>query len=281
VFVVDPDGVADDAADFDVAGVALGAMAGGMLTIEDIVAEDLDWEVVEGEEEAETEPMETECDGRVEEGLEEAASSGSAEVADAVQPGDAETQVWRDYACKLEDEAQWLRDELAASRAQKYDAELMSCEGADKLRVRVEVDDPGDSRKTKLVSLEEWLREHARKDGRLPILTSTERLRAAQMARGAYQAVYAKEAEKLRVRHAAEIAAAEQRHSAKLAHSLVRARRARKSASAPSRTRPTQTRRPTTVQSSMRSSARASRWRSSGSTMARAPPSPSASCTAT
>jgi len=216
VFVVDPDGVADDAADFDVAGVALGAMAGGMLTIEDIVAEDLDWEVVEGEEEAETEPMETECDGRVEEGLEEAASSGSAEVADAVQPGDAETQVWRDYACKLEDEAQWLRDELAASRAQKYDAELMSCEGADKLRVRVEVDDPGDSRKTKLVSLEEWLREHARKDGRLPILTSTERLRAAQMARGAYQAVYAKEAEKLRVRHAAEIAAAEQRHSAKL-----------------------------------------------------------------
>mmetsp|Transcript_17127 Transcript_17127/g.51068 ORF Transcript_17127/g.51068 Transcript_17127/m.51068 type:complete len:205 (-) Transcript_17127:2360-2974(-) len=67
----------------------------------------------------------------------------------------------------------------------------------------------------------------------------------------------------------------------RLAHSLVRARRARKSASAPSRTRPTQTRRPTTVQSSMRSSARASRWRSSGSTMARAPPSPSASCTAT
>ena len=43
-------------------------MAGGMLTIEDIVAEDLDWEVVEGEEEAETEPMETECDGALMDG---------------------------------------------------------------------------------------------------------------------------------------------------------------------------------------------------------------------
>ena len=212
VFVVDPDGVADDAADFDVAGVALGAMAGGMLTIEDIVAEDLDWELVEGEEEAETEPMETECDGRVEEGLEEAASSGSAEVADAVQPGDAEAQHWRDRARELEDELQWHRDELAATRARKYDEMLMCCEGADKVRVRVEVDDPGDSRKTKLVSLEEWLGEYAREGGTMPILTSTERLRKEKRAKQAYKAQYEGYSEDLR----GQMAAAEQQHRAEL-----------------------------------------------------------------
>uniref|UniRef100_A0A7S0L491 Uncharacterized protein n=1 Tax=Coccolithus braarudii TaxID=221442 RepID=A0A7S0L491_9EUKA len=63
----------------------------------------------------------------------------------------------------------------------------MAYAGADDVRVRVEVSDPQDRRQTKLVPLAEYLEGWSRKGERPPILTSTDRVRKAQMATGVYK----------------------------------------------------------------------------------------------
>ena len=100
----------------------------------------------------------------------------------------AEVAVWRERACELEDEVQYLRDELLQARAQASDDVLMACGGAEDVRLRVEIDDPHDKCSTRLIPLAQLLHECSRKRERPPILTSTERLRKAKMTTGAYKA---------------------------------------------------------------------------------------------
>jgi hypothetical protein len=64
----------------------------------------------------------------------------------------------------------------------------MACNGANDVRVRVEIDDPQSKQKTKLIPLAQLLKECSRKRERPPILTATERMRKAQMTTGAYKA---------------------------------------------------------------------------------------------
>jgi DNA polymerase III epsilon subunit-like protein len=105
---------------------------------------------------------------------------------------------WRERACELEDELQWHREALEEARAQ---LELTPTSNAEMLlrrlraiRVRVDVDDPDDKRQSKLISLDELVASYP--EGQvLPILTSMDRVRKAQMSAGMYKANYAQRQE--------------------------------------------------------------------------------------
>jgi hypothetical protein len=99
----------------------------------------------------------------------------------------AEVQTWQRHACELEDEMQWHRDALLQARTEASDDVLMACEGANEVRVRVEVEDPLDKRQSKLIPLAELLRECSTKRERPPILASMERVRKAQNITSTYK----------------------------------------------------------------------------------------------
>jgi DNA polymerase III epsilon subunit-like protein len=194
VFLIAPDGVSAEGVDVAVAGGTLAELAGEMVPLMDLDAAELDFEWAEPEDE----PV----------GLPDVKLEGAADVApmdvDATPTESfhaAQVELWRQRACEHQDEVQWARDELlqfedelrqsqaresALLRAlgEASDDALMACEGADKVRVRIELQD---SHQTRLVPLQEYLQECSHKGERPPILTSTERLRKAKMTTGVYK----------------------------------------------------------------------------------------------
>ena len=63
----------------------------------------------------------------------------------------------RELVCQLEDEGQYLRDAHEDALRHSCQEALLSCDTSSYMRCRVEVSDPDDPRKIKLVSLEELL----------------------------------------------------------------------------------------------------------------------------
>ena len=187
VFAVDSDGVLEDGRNIDIAGIPLGSMEGELLFLRDLDMSNLDFEwAVE----------DALCEADVDESMaEEVRSVGEIfiednQVASAVAAAcdSAEMGMWRERACQLEDEMQWYRDELQwyhdallKAHSQSYIDMVMSCDGAKNVRCRVEISDPNGGRgSTKLIKLEELLRECVEKGEALPILTPTERVRTAK-----------------------------------------------------------------------------------------------------
>ena len=193
VFVIATDGIMAEGSDVDVTGARLAEMVGEPVPLIDLVAADIDYEPVELEtEEAQPEVEEAPLadDGQ------DGGVMDVEPVQAAVAPSaDADTaEAWRQCAMELQDEMQWHRDEvqrhraLVQAHAHASDDALMACDGAEDVRVLVEVDDPQDKRKSKKISLAELLRECSQKQQRPPILTSTVRLRKAQGRLGEYKA---------------------------------------------------------------------------------------------
>ena len=163
VFVVDPNGVFEEGINFDIAGIELGSMQGGLLSIDDLDLADLEFEWAE-EASLEEEVLHTEADDDASMDEQEQGTSDKPSTSDE---SDA-VRRWRDQACRLEDELQRCRDELESVErelrtveGQAYAQMLMSCPGANAVRCRVEIPDPGATRttkaRTKLISLEELL----------------------------------------------------------------------------------------------------------------------------
>ena len=206
-FVLGPDGVLEEGRDVDVAGMELGSFStGGLLSIQDLYVAQLDFWWMDDDDfqsidEAADVPM-----------MEEEGSMGTTadhdiamaadddavlmDTAAGLEPEDAvvresdETRMWRERACELEDEAQYLRDCLAQAQGMAYADMVMTMDGAAQARCRVELSDPDGPHRSKLVPLEDVLREHARKREACPIMAPMKRLRQAQMAVGAYKARY-------------------------------------------------------------------------------------------
>ena len=229
VFAVDPDGVLDEGKDVEIAGIELSSMAGGLLNFEDLNLSELDFEWAD--EDTLSEADADECaaaDSHPRDGM--TIEETETQAAEACESN--ATRTWRECACDLQDQLQWHHDELQSTRdelqlthnelqstcdalrnaqGQCYAEMLMSCNGAEQVRCRVEIPDPGVSRdtksRTKLIPLEELLRDCLQKGESLPILTSTERLRREQQAKGMYKANYAHLSENLREQMELQLAA--------------------------------------------------------------------------
>jgi hypothetical protein len=204
-------GVSADGADIDIPGGTLAEMMGEVVPLADLDAVELELEWAEEDAELGSERAEeyVELDSEwAEPDAEQTPFEGgmcadddidmsTADVdvpappaqtaADAIAEA-ADTNVWQTRAMELEDELQWHRDELLQVQVQASNDVLMACQGADDVRVRVEVDDPQDARKSKLIPMAQLLRECAEKRKKPPILTPTDRVRKAQMTTGTYKA---------------------------------------------------------------------------------------------
>ena len=127
---------------------------------------------------------------------------------------------WRDRMCELEDELQGSRDSLdEAHRELKLtppsDTEAL-LRRLRSIRVRVDVHDENDERKSKLVPLDEFASSYPPGSKALPILTSMERVRKAQMAAGATKAVYAERRDARQWRQDDELRRLKEKHQAEL-----------------------------------------------------------------
>jgi DNA polymerase III epsilon subunit-like protein len=196
VFVVST--VFEDGEGFDVNGQPLC----GILNLQDLDDAELDLAWADDLEDDQEDPMADDAlgEGTIEEDTEARGDSTDPAVR-GLDLMREEAARWRDRAHELEDEAaRWretaceLEDDLHSHREERElnpipDAEVL-LRRLRAIRVRVDVDDPEESRKSKLIPLEELVRSHP--EGKaLPILTSMERTRKAQMAAGATKATYA------------------------------------------------------------------------------------------
>ena len=213
-----------------------GQQLSGILNLQDLYDAELglDWaeelEEDEGDEVATTDPQgEEEADA----GEEEADARGetpreTSERQAAIR--EEEAARWRECMCALEDELQWYREAFDEAHRQlkltpPSDAKAL-LRRLRAIRVRVDVDDESDKRNSKLVPLDELVSSYPNGEA-LPILTSMERTRKAQMAAGATKAVYAerrreRECEqdealrRLKEQHEAELQEQRSRHDKEL-----------------------------------------------------------------
>ena len=150
------------------------------------------------------------------------AQATPAALASSLAASQEEAARWREQACELEDELQWLRDALDEAHTQ---LKLTPPSHAKALlrrlrtiRVRVDVDDPeGDckGRNSKLITLEELVSYYPQGKA-LPILTSMERVRRAQMSAGMTKANYAQRQGERERKHKDELRKLRERHVAEL-----------------------------------------------------------------
>jgi DNA polymerase III epsilon subunit-like protein len=233
VFVVAT--VYEDGEGVDIAGQRLT----GILNLQDLhdAGLGLDWAEEELEDEGEDDAEEAAEAGHA---AEPAAPEEAAEKGDAAEPAaplsglaallEKEAVTWREQACELEDELQWYRDALDAAHAQLAQAPASNAEKLlGRLRgiqVRVDVDDPDDTRKSRLANLDEFVRSFPPRAA-LPILTTMERTRRAQQAAASTKNMYAKRRDKrereqddelhqLREQHKAELQELRRKHEAEL-----------------------------------------------------------------